>query len=73
MAKLMVMSKAIRAVEYDAERQHFDVELTNGRGYRYVDVPPETYAAFLAAKSKGKYYNDHIRDVYIYVRLSRLT
>ena len=71
MPRVLILSKAIIAVEYDDARQHLDIELTTGRTYRYLDVPPETYAAFLAAKSKGRYYNDHIRDVYLYERVKR--
>ena len=37
--------------------------------YRYLEVPPEAFAAFMQAKSKGRFYNDHIRDVYLYERL----
>lgn len=30
----------------------------------YRGVPHEVYLAFLAAPSRGTYYNDHIRDRY---------
>jgi len=71
MTRVMVISDAIRAVEYDGARQHLNVELTTGRVYRYLDVPAEAFAAFMQAKSKGRFYNDHIRDVYLYERLRR--
>lgn len=31
-----------------------------GQAYLYLDVPPETWAAFRAAESKGKFVNTHI-------------
>jgi hypothetical protein len=65
----VVHSGAIAAVQYHAAQQWLDIELTNGRAYRYLDVPPAIYRAFMAADSKGRYYNDHIRDVYLYERL----
>ncbi|WP_246671387.1 KTSC domain-containing protein [Mesorhizobium sp. 8] len=34
----------------------------SGRRYDYEDVPPETYAAYRAAFSKGRYFNRFIRD-----------
>ena len=34
----------------------------SGRRYDYEDVPPETYAAYRAAFSKGSYFNRVIRD-----------
>ncbi|HEV8388419.1 MAG TPA: KTSC domain-containing protein [Dongiaceae bacterium] len=65
----VVGSSVVKAAQYDEGRQHLDVVLTTGRVYRYLDVPPEVYRAFMTAKSKGRYYNDHIRDVYLYERL----
>jgi KTSC domain len=69
MPREMIDSSAIEAVQYDAARQRLDIELTNRRVYRYFDVPLEVYRAFMAADSKGRYYNDEIRDEYEYVQL----
>jgi hypothetical protein len=69
MPRISLLSSAIEAVDYDDERQRLDVELKTGRAYRYFDVPQSAFHALLAAKSKGSFYNDHIRDVYLYVRL----
>jgi len=69
MPHVTMFSSAIRTVEYDEARQHLVITLANKRTYRYLDVPPEVYQQFLAAESKGRFYNDHIRDVYIYERL----
>ena len=69
MSRVTMFSSAIRTVEYDEVRQHLVITLANKRTYRYLDVPPEVYQQFLAADSKGRYYNDHIRDVYVYERL----
>ena len=63
------MSSAIAAVEYDDAGQWLGIELTNGHAYRYRDVPRSTYEAFMAADSKGRFYNDHIRDIFLYERL----
>jgi hypothetical protein len=64
-------SSVVEVVQYDEARQHLDIKLTNGCAYRHLDVPPEIFRAFMNAASKGGYYNDHIRDVYIYERLGR--
>lgn len=69
MPRISLLSSAIEAVEYDDEHLRLDVELKTGRAYRYFDVPRSTFHALLAARSKGGFYNDHIRDVYLYVRL----
>lgn len=70
MAREMVDSSVIAAVEYYEAGQQLDIELTNGSIYRYLDVPPAVFEAFMAADSKGRYYNDRIRDVYLYERLN---
>jgi KTSC domain len=69
MAREFVESAAISAVQYDQARRHLDVDLTTGRRYRYLDVPSTVYQAFMAAESVGRFYSDHIRDEYDYVRL----
>jgi KTSC domain len=69
MPRKTMESSAIAAVEYDRASQQLDIELTNGRVYRYADVPREVYEAFMAAESKGRFYNDHIRDEYLCERL----
>jgi hypothetical protein len=69
MPRLNLLSSAIKLVDYDSTTQSLEVELTTGRAYRYLDVPPSVFGALLAAKSKGRFYNDHIRDVFLYVRL----
>jgi hypothetical protein len=37
---------------------------TTGRGYVYSLVPPGVFAAFSAARSKGAFLNEHIRNRY---------
>ena len=71
MAKETVSSAALETVTYDEWSRHLDIALTTGRVYRYFDVPPEVYAELMAAESKGRFYNDRIRDAYRYERLSR--
>ncbi|MFC6491401.1 KTSC domain-containing protein [Ancylobacter dichloromethanicus] len=41
----------------------------SGRRYDYRNVPPETYAAYRAAISKGSYFNQFIRDRFPYRRI----
>ncbi|WP_375457816.1 KTSC domain-containing protein [uncultured Enterovirga sp.] len=50
----------IAGVEYDG-RETLVVTFVSGRRYAYAGVPPELYERLLAADSKGKFYNEHIR------------
>jgi hypothetical protein len=70
MARETVDSRAIKAVDYDPAGQRLKIELMNGRVYRYVDVPRDIYEALMAAESKGRFYNDYIRDAFVYERLN---
>lgn len=55
-------SSIIQKSSYDPESRVLSVWLvTNGKRYDYQDVPPETYGAFRAAFSKGRFFNRHIR------------
>jgi hypothetical protein len=56
-----VDSSLIRSVTYGADAT-LTVRLHNGAVYRYFTVPRATLEAFLAATSKGTYFNRHIRD-----------
>ena len=64
-----IASSVIAAVQYDAASEHLDIELKTGRAYRYLDVPAAVHQAFMTAESMGRFYNDHIRDVYLCTRL----
>jgi hypothetical protein len=59
-------SSLIHAVGYDARRALLEVQFQTGTTYRYFDVEPETYQELLAAESKGQYFNDYIREAYLY-------
>jgi hypothetical protein len=65
----LVESEAILRVNYDAALASLFVTFKTGRRYEYFDVPHEVYEAFLAAPSKGEFFNHHIRDRYQYREL----
>lgn len=60
------MSSVIRRFVYDASSQELIIELVSGKAYIYEDVPRETYDLFLAAPSKGGFYNTQIRDEFYF-------
>jgi len=42
------------------------IQFVSGLTYVYYDVPPMVYDNLKRAKSKGAYFNRHIRDTYLY-------
>jgi hypothetical protein len=52
-------SSVIAAMFYNDETRILTIVYRGKRGvYRYFDVPPEEFAAFRAAPSKGTYLNE---------------
>jgi lysyl-tRNA synthetase class 2 len=64
-------STVIARFEYDARAERLMVTFVTGRVYEYADVPVETFRAFRSAFSKGKFFNEHIRDRYVCRELTR--
>jgi hypothetical protein len=56
-----VDSSLIRSVTYGTDAT-LTVRFHSGAVYRYFTVPGSILEAFLAAPSKGSYFNRHIRD-----------
>lgn len=64
-----VQSRAIREIDYDAERTKLLVRFHSGERYVYVGVPSEVHRSFVQADSKGRFFQLHVRDRYPYNRL----
>lgn len=69
MNRVHVHSSTITSIGYSAHTRTLEVEFKTGAIYSYSDVPPEEYAGFMAAPSKGNYHAIHIRGIYDYRKL----
>lgn len=69
--RLELDSTALAWVCYLPKREVLQVGLRTGRDYEYFDVPAEVYRELLAAESKGRYYNHHIRNEFDGKQLGR--
>jgi hypothetical protein len=47
---------------YVPHRQQLDLLFAGGRRYRYANVPIQVAHRFAAALSKGRFYNEEIRN-----------
>ena len=61
-----VRSRAIAAVGYDPARRLLLVRFTSAETYVYADVPPGLPERFLAAGSKGRFFQDEVLDRFGY-------
>lgn len=64
-----VESSVIRAIEYREGTRELVIEFVKGATYLYEDVPPEIYIRLLNTASKGRYFNEEIRDAFEYTEL----
>ena len=62
-------SNIVRTVDYDPEMRILTVGFPREALYQYEDVPPEVYRDLAAAKSRGGYFNQHVRPVYRFRRV----
>jgi KTSC domain len=60
-----VKSSSIASVGYERSTHRMEVQFTDGRIYRYQEVPYGIFEGFLEAYSKGRYYNEKVRDQYL--------
>jgi lysyl-tRNA synthetase class 2 len=64
-------SSVIHTHHYEPDLLELTITFVTGRVYRYKDVPAEVYAEFCDARSKGTFFNQHIRDAYPTVEITR--
>jgi hypothetical protein len=65
-----VSSSSLVSAGYDSDGQELEVEFVTGSIYRYFGVRPHVYEALMRAASKGRHFNEKIRDRYAFVRVA---
>lgn len=64
----LVESSLLSSIEYSSDYT-LELRFRSGVTYRYFAVPQTVVAGFIAAESKGTYFNRHVRDRFPYQRL----
>jgi len=59
-----VQSSMLDAVRYDDESSTLGLRFNNGKIYEYPNVPRHVYSAFLAAPSKGQFFDANVKGKY---------
>ncbi len=65
-----VQSTAITSIRYKADTCELDVTFTNGKTYCYYNVPLQVYLKFVDAESKGRFFNEKIKDGFAFTEAS---
>lgn len=66
---LNVSSSHIESVSYDSETREMTITFADGGEYGYSNVPPETFAGFREAPSKGQFFHRAVKNKYSYREL----
>ena len=64
-----VVSSLLSSMEYSIDAT-LELEFRSGAIYRYFAVPQAVFQDLIAAKSKGAYFNRHVRNRFRYQRLA---
>lgn len=67
------MSKTLVAAVYDPSQASLQLDFHDGCRYIYSSVPPSLFRGLLAATSKGRFFNQHIRRVLPYSKVAPRT
>ncbi|HTN45764.1 MAG TPA: KTSC domain-containing protein [Flavipsychrobacter sp.] len=62
-------STVIKFIRYDETKQLLIVGFVSGWVYHYKEVPESIYKSFKSSKSKGVYFNDHVKDQFAFERI----
>jgi hypothetical protein len=69
MNRIALESRTVASAGYDDPSATMEVEFVEGRVYRYFVVPRSVFDALLTADSVGRFFQEHIRDVYPFERI----
>ena len=64
-----VESTTLTKVSYDEARELLQLEFCSRAVYQYFSVPAAVHQSLLDASSKGRYFNQSIRDRFPYRRI----
>lgn len=68
MTRIWLHSSSLATVLYEPRQHRLQVTFRTGAVYHYSNVPPQLYEEFLAAESKGLFFNQRIRGQFPYER-----
>ncbi|OJY60852.1 MAG: hypothetical protein BGP16_13050 [Sphingobium sp. 66-54] len=61
-------SSAIRRYAYDPAQRRLDILFVSGQAYSYFGVPEAVFRDLGRARSKGRYFQERIRDKFDFRR-----
>lgn len=69
MQRQLVNSSDLESIGYDQVSLILEIEFKNGNIYHYFGVNSSVHEGIMVAYSKGRFFNDHIKNVYRYRKI----
>lgn len=69
MQHVCVSSSNLASVGYDPQTNTLEILFHSGGLYQYFGVPPHVYQGLMSASSHGKYFHQHIKNIYRFRKL----
>jgi hypothetical protein len=70
MMRVPVRSSTLVSVGYDTERQTLEIEFQRRTVYQYFDVPKFLHDELMTATSKGRFFDQKIREKFRTLKVS---
>lgn len=64
-------SSVIKYFSYDADRKALKITFITDLAYLYKNVPERVYKMLKASDSKGRYFNNYIKDKFKFQKLEK--
>jgi KTSC domain len=69
MPRVDLQSTSLNAATYQEQSAFLELEFRSGAIYRYLGVPAPVYQELLRSESKGRYFNQHIRNRFTHAKI----
>ena len=69
MKRAKIVSTSLESVGYESASRTLEVEFSGGAVYQYLEVPETELRKFMRARSRGAYFNRHIKPRFLCLRI----
>ncbi len=69
MLREVVDSSSLRSIGYDRTGRTLEIEFRGGGVYQYDDVPDTVWSELRRSASKGKFFQEHVREHFAVTRV----
>lgn len=70
MPRVDLQSTSLNAATYQDQSGLLELEFRSGAIYRYIGVPVHVYQELVLSESKGRYFNQHIRNRFPFTKIN---